>query len=228
MGKRIYTLEQKERKRLYDIEYQIKNAEKKKEQGKQWRENNSEKKKEQDKQWCGNNKERKRLYDIQYRNKNSLIKKDNDKEYYQKNKEDIKLKSKEYRENNKDKRNIYQYNRRKNDPLFKLTCNISTLIRQSFKRKGFGKNTKTAKILSCNFNDFKSHIESLWEPWMNWDNYGNWNGAPTEINTSWDIDHIIPISTATTENDIIKLNHYTNLQPLCSFKNRWVKVNKIN
>lgn len=62
---------------------------------------------------------------------------------------------------------------------------------------------------------------------MNWGNYGNWNGVPTEPNTAWDIDHIIPSSSAKTEEELLKLNHYTNLKPLCSFTNRWVKVNKI-
>ena len=55
---------------------------------------------------------------------------------------------------------------------------------------------------------------------MSWENYGKYNG---EIDFGWDIDHIIPLSSAKTEEDIIKLNHYTNLQPLCSFINRTVK-----
>ena len=37
------------------------------------------------------------------------------------------------------------------------------------------------------------------------------------------MDHIIPISIAETEEDIIRLNHYTNLQPLCSKVNRDIK-----
>ena len=71
--------------------------------------------------------------------------------------------------------------------------------------------------------DFKKYLESKFEPWMSWDNYGLYNGIG---NYGWDLDHIIPISSAITENDVIKLNHYTNLQPLCSFINRNVKKNK--
>lgn len=45
------------------------------------------------------------------------------------------------------------------------------------------------------------------------------------MNKSWDIDHIIPIDSAINEVDIIRLNHYTNLQPLCSYMNRYIKRN---
>lgn len=40
---------------------------------------------------------------------------------------------------------------------------------------------------------------------------------------SVNIDHIIPLSSAKTEEDIIKLSHYSNLQPLCSKVNRDIK-----
>ena len=59
---------------------------------------------------------------------------------------------------------------------------------------------------------------------MNWDNYGKYNG---QTDFGWDIDHIIPLDTAQTIEEIIKLNHHTNLQPLCSKVNRDIKRNKI-
>lgn len=37
------------------------------------------------------------------------------------------------------------------------------------------------------------------------------------------INHIIPISSAKTIEDVIRLNHYTNFQPLDSYENRVVK-----
>ena len=47
-----------------------------------------------------------------------------------------------------------------------------------------------------------------------------------EVNKTWDIDHITPISSAETEDDVIKLNHFTNFQPLCSYTNRVIKRDK--
>jgi hypothetical protein len=42
---------------------------------------------------------------------------------------------------------------------------------------------------------------------MTLENHGQGSGK-------WNIDHIIPISSARTEEEIYKLNHYTNFQPL--------------
>jgi hypothetical protein len=59
---------------------------------------------------------------------------------------------------------------------------------------------------------------------MGWSNHGLYNG---DFNYGWDIDHIVPVSSAKTEEDVIKLNHYTNLRPLCSFVNRVIKREKV-
>lgn len=59
---------------------------------------------------------------------------------------------------------------------------------------------------------------------MNWENHGKYNGA---LNFGWDLDHIIPLATAKCTDDIIKLNHYTNFQPLCSKVNRDIKRDKV-
>jgi len=60
---------------------------------------------------------------------------------------------------------------------------------------------------------------------MTWDNKGKYNG---ELNFDWDIDHKIPISEAKSIEDVIRLNHYTNLQPLCSKVNRDIKKDKLD
>jgi len=162
--------------------------------------------------------------------------KDTAKVYMKEYKDKIAETQKKYREKNKDKIKKYKKNhnkiyysnyireRLKNDELFRLTFNIRSAIRRSFKRKGYCKKSKTEKILGCTFLEFKNHIEAQFEPWMNWTNYGLYNGTP---NFGWDIDHILCIKTANTEEDVIKLNHYTNLQPLCSYCNRNIKRCKI-
>jgi hypothetical protein len=57
--------------------------------------------------------------------------------------------------------------------------------------------------LGCSFEELKLYLESKFEPWMDWNNQGLYNG---EFDYGWDIDHILPISIAITEEDVIKLN----------------------
>jgi 5-methylcytosine-specific restriction endonuclease McrA len=60
---------------------------------------------------------------------------------------------------------------------------------------------------------------------MTWDNYGKYNG---EFNYGWDIDHIIPLSSASSIEELNLLNNHTNLQPLCSKVNRDIKKDKMS
>ena len=101
--------------------------------------------------------------------------------------------------------------KKNSDSLYNLKCSLRSYISSCLKHKGYKKSTKTINILGCSFEQFKLHLESKFETWMNWENKGLYNG---ELNYGWDIDHIIPISSAKTEEEMIKLNHYLNLQPL--------------
>lgn len=150
------------------------------------------------------------------------------KEYYKKNKEKILKYSKKYFKDNqieKQKKNNERYNKRRSvDPVFKLSGNIRRGIIGALKKKGFSKRCRTYEILGCSYQELKLHLETKFELWMNWDNYGLYNG---DVNFGWDIDHIIPLSSAKTEEEIIGLNHYTNLRPLCSYVNRVVKRDNV-
>lgn len=134
-------------------------------------------------------------------------------ERYLKNKDDLLEKAKIYYIDNKVEINIkkaeYIRQRLKADPLYKLKMNIRTLIKNSIKGRGVKKNTKTANILGCSFQEFKDYLESKFTPEMNWDNQGSY----------WHMDHIKPISLGQTEQEVIELNHYTNFQPLEKFAN---------
>lgn len=122
-----------------------------------------------------------------------------------------------YRLNNKEKRNKRERERRKKDVIFKLSMNTRNLIKNTFVKQKFTKQSKTYQILGCTYEEFKEYIEKQFSNWMSWNNYGKYNGC---FNFGWDLDHKIPICTAKTKEDIIKLNHYTNFQPLCSKINR--------
>ena len=150
-----------------------------------------------------------------------------DKKYSEENKESINLYKKQWAKENKEKvknaNTKYIKNKRLNDPIFRLKDIIGSIIRDSLKRKGFKKNSRSIEILGCSIEHFKEYIESKFEIWMTWDNYGNPKDGFYEIEKTWDLDHIIPLRTAVDENEIIKLNHFTNLQPLCSYNNRFIK-----
>jgi hypothetical protein len=141
------------------------------------------------------------------------------------NKEYLSDYKKKYKKDNKDIINEWHRRRWDEDSLYRLTFSIRNSIRESIVNNGYSKKLKTYDILGCSFEEFLLHIESKFEDWMTWSNKGLYNG---DFNYGWDIDHIIPISSAKTEDDIIKLNHYTNLQPLCSKINRDIKKNKID
>jgi hypothetical protein len=114
--------------------------------------------------------------------------------------------------------------KRMKDPLYKLKVSFSRRLNRFLKR---GESTNKAYYLDklgCSFEELKTYLESKFEDWMTWENYGKYNG---ELNYGWDLDHKIPLSSATTENEIYNLSHYSNLQPLCSRINRDIKKNKI-
>lgn len=108
-----------------------------------------------------------------------------------------------------------------NDPDKIIRISVRSLVKRFLKSK----KSTTNEIIGCSFEYLKYHIESKFENWMSWDNYGLYNG---EFNYGWDIDHIIPLSSAKTEEEVVQLNHYTNLQPLCSKINRDIKSDKID
>lgn len=73
----------------------------------------------------------------------------------------------------------------------------------------WAKNSKTHNLLGADYNTVCNHLISLFTTSMRWDIIG------TEIH----IDHVIPLASANTEAELIKLFHYTNLQPLWAIDN---------
>jgi hypothetical protein len=165
-------------------------------------------------------KEQIKKYKLEYREENKEKINIYRLEYKRNNKDIINNIKKRYYKNNKDKINIYkrEYSRNKmeTDSIYKLSRKIRILIVNSIKNNGYTKNSKTYDILGCSFEEFKTYIENKFENWMTFNNHGKYTG---NYNETWQYDHIKPISLGMSKEEIIKLNHYTNFQPLCSRKN---------
>jgi|WetSurMetagenome_2_1015567.scaffolds.fasta_scaffold562404_1 hypothetical protein len=152
-----------------------------------------------------------------FTNANKLNKKEYDKIYYQKNKNKIVKATTQYKNN-----------KRKEDLCIRLKGNVSHLIRQSLKAKNYSKNKKSVlKYLPYSIQELKTHIESQFESWMTWDNYGKyfidtWNDNDQSTWT-WQIDHIIPHSTfeytSMEDNTFLKCWSLDNLRPLSAKQN---------
>jgi hypothetical protein len=101
-----------------------------------------------------------------------------------------------------------QRNRRKNCPVRGMQSRLSRLHRHALKKIGSLKTSPTFLQLGYTVNDFVEHIEKQFLKGMTWNNMN-----------LWQIDHIIPISSAKTIEDVIALNQLSNLRPM------WAKEN---
>lgn len=123
--------------------------------------------------------------------------------YRKENKEAIAKRSKIYRENNRPHTNEHRNKRYKTDPIFKIACNLRSRLYRFCISASMNKKFKTLDSTGLTATELKTYIESLFTKGMSWNNYGEWH-----------IDHIKPLCTAKTIEDVYILNHYTNLQPL--------------
>lgn len=141
------------------------------------------------------------------------------KKLYARTCEEIKRKSNEYYQKNKEKlrpkRRAYQKERLANDPAFALARRLRNRLWYALDNKGWKKNTSFNEYIGCNYDELISHIESQFQEGMSWEN-----------KDKWDIDHIVPLSSAIDLKDMLRLCHYTNLQPMWSRDNR-IKYNRI-
>jgi IS30 family transposase len=101
-----------------------------------------------------------------------------------------------------------QRDRLRNEPGYRETRNLRYLVWRSY--KGLTKPESSFNLLGCTLQEFQTHLESLFQPGMTHENYGEWH-----------IDHIRPlVSFDLTQEDQRRAScHYTNLQPL------WAKDN---
>lgn len=193
------TEEKRKRQRDYMKIWCAENPDKVKANKKRTYQNNKEKDIARSKSWREKNKEYKSLKDKEYQAKNKEKISENKRRYYlSKQKELI------------SKNTLYTRNRRKTDPLYKTIGTLRCRTRIIFTEKGLKKRSKTSVMLGVSFDKVKEHLEKQFKEGMTWENHGRYG---------WHIDHIIPLSFAKNEEELINLCHYTNLQPLWAIDN---------
>jgi|TARA_R110000824_G_scaffold9537_1_gene42568 hypothetical protein len=184
-------------------------------------------KKEYNKEYYLKNREWKKKYYL--KNKEQII--ERSRKYYLKNKEQIIERNKEHYLKNrerrmgemkdyrlKNKKQIKEYlskleniERRRNrvnnkyqtDINYRLVCLCRNRIYHALKYNS--KSASTMKLIGCTPDELRRRIESLFKPWMTWENHG-----------LWDVDHIKACANFDLTDPAQQriCFHYTNLQPL--------------
>jgi hypothetical protein len=143
-------------------------------------------------------------------NSNNILEKNrvwqkNNLEVYKESKKKSDLK---FHSNNPTYINDYRKKKRDTNNLYKLTVNVRSRLYGFLKKNQISKNNTTFELVGCNPHELKIYLEQKFNSGMSWDNQGKWH-----------IDHIIPLSSAKTEEELYKLCHFTNLQPMWASDN---------
>lgn len=179
------------------------------------------------------NKEKK----SQYYRKNELTILQQEKEYRAKNKKKIKERKRKYRERMKreNPEKIKEYRRTYREknrarilarekanttPQYLLRKLVSGHVRHALKKSGSSKNGKsTFKYLPYTPQELKEHLESQFDSWMTWDNYGKFKYEEQ----TWQLDHIQPCASLPYDSmdhpNFLKCWSLSNLRPLDSREN---------
>jgi hypothetical protein len=102
--------------------------------------------------------------------------------------------------------------RRETDPVYKMIQSLRRIFSLTIKAAHKRKLHSSIALLGCEPEYARKYIESQFLEGMSWDNHGK----------AWHIDHVIPfgvIQDLEDVEDLKKVCHYTNLQPL------WKEVN---
>ncbi len=191
------TKEQKARKKEYDKRYRETHRAQIRETHKAWRDKNRE---------HLNEKAREK-----YKENPQAFKERKDR-YVASHLEQVKESRHRYKVENRQKCTDYERHRSQNNPRHRFRRGVYRLLNGYSKKKGYAGSMSTWEMLGCDFDTFLVYIQNQFEDGMTMENYGHRKGC-------WSIDHIIPISTAQTDKDIERLNHFTNLRPMWATDN---------
>ena len=151
---------------------------------------------------CRDCKRKERLvYEQQYRKKNYKKKSEINAKWAKKNKEKI------YADRKK---------KRKEDNIYRRIELLRNRTWKAFNRKGEKISEELENIFGCSGKEFYEYLRSTY-----YENYGEEYTEDKEVN----IDHIVPLVTAKTTEEVYKLFNYKNMQLLTPYHNKrkWCK-----
>lgn len=93
--------------------------------------------------------------------------------------------------------------------VYQFKVRARSVVRSAYTRLGYKKDTATSDLLGCDDTHFMNHLIDSCVA-----RYGSY-----DPNNDYHIDHILPVATAKTIDDVRRLNHYTNLQLLTPLDN---------
>jgi len=223
----------KEKRRAYAAKYYAKNKEKIKAASAKWHAENPEKAKAHQAKYYAKTRDLQIAKTQEWRKKNPEKAKERAANYQAENKDKCRGIRKKWKERNPDKlkaqraryyaknkerfqrndairlaKQIRKKQRKAEDPIFAMAERLRNRLHIAFKNGGFKKQSCTEKMLGCTFKQFTQHIERQFTDGMSWDNRGEWH-----------LDHIVPLSCATTIEGLEKLSHYKNIRPLWAAEN---------
>jgi len=144
------------------------------------------------KDWFIENKEENFLYRKEQSKKRKLANPEKGRQY-----------SKKYGIEHREESRIYESNRYHSDPLYRMSKALRNRLRQALKSKSWHTDSHFREYIGCELPVLITHIQKQFVEGMSWDNHGKWH-----------LDHIIPLNSAKSVKELIKLCHYTNIQPL--------------
>jgi hypothetical protein len=106
--------------------------------------------------------------------------------------------------------------KRRTEPAKAMQARLSRLHRHALAQVGAIKTSPTFEQLGYTAEQFVTHIERQFPPRMGWHNMADWQ-----------IDHVIPVSEAKDEADVVALNQLSNLRPMWAEDNNKKKNKRV-
>jgi len=133
---------------------------------------------------------------------------------------------KQWKAKNKKQQTLYR-REYESQTHIRLKKTISAAIWKALKNKETSKTSSTLSFLPYSIDKLKTHIESQFEPWMSWDNWGMYELDTWDDNDSrtwtWQIDHKKPMArhvySCQEDSEFLKAWELSNLRPLKSKEN---------